>query len=201
MASIRFKSWKDFSLGWWNALASAWFPGVCHFENLTLWIQLRFGLCDRAWKATNGHSRKLAQLSMTIFSKFWSQDRYPICIHGFPPRCFTCIMEQVTSEVVDMFSRSGRPFNGMSFREHKRRNGQNLSIQLRRQCFIKSWIQVALFLIIVIEATSANVSWQFVGQISQIPLWLIVSISTDYVPPLLTKCGVYNVDKYFSRNK
>ena len=101
--------WKDFSLGWWNALASAWFPDVCHFENVTLWILLRLGLRDRAWKATNGHSWKLAQLSMTIFSKFWSQDRYPICIHGSRSRCFTCIAEQVTSEVVDMFSRGGRP--------------------------------------------------------------------------------------------
>ena len=26
MDSLRFRSWKDFSLGWWNALASAWFP-------------------------------------------------------------------------------------------------------------------------------------------------------------------------------
>ena len=81
---------------------------VRHFENLTLWIQLRFGLRGRAWKAMNGHSRKLAQLSMTIFSKFWAWDRYPICIHGSRPCCFACIAEQVTSEV-DMFSRNGRP--------------------------------------------------------------------------------------------
>ena len=63
-------------------------PSVRHFENLTLWIPLRLGLRDRAWKATNGHSRKLAQLSMTIFSKFWSRGRYPVCIHGSRPRCF-----------------------------------------------------------------------------------------------------------------
>ena len=45
------------------------------------------------------------------FLKFWSRDRYPLstCIHGSRPRCFTCIAEQVTSEVVDMFSRGGRP--------------------------------------------------------------------------------------------
>ena len=108
MESLRFRSWKDFSLGWWNALASAWFPDVRHFENLTPWIQLRLGFRDRAWKPTNGHSRKLAQLSMTIFSKFWSRDHYPICIHGSRSRCFTCIAEQATSEVVDMFSRGGR---------------------------------------------------------------------------------------------
>ena len=84
-------------------------PSVHHFENLTLWIQLSLGLRDRAWKAMNEHSRNLAQLSMTIFSKFWSRDRYPLCIHGCRPLCFTCIAEQVTSEVVDMFSRGGRP--------------------------------------------------------------------------------------------
>ena len=79
-------------------------PFVRHFENYTLWIQLGFGLRDRAWKATNELSRSLAQLPMTIFSKFWSRNRYPLCIHGSRPRCFTCIAEQVTSEVVDMFS-------------------------------------------------------------------------------------------------
>ena len=87
-------------------------PSVRHFENLTLWIhpiQLRLGLHDRAWKATNEHWRNLAQLSMTVFSKFWSRDRYPVSIHGSRPRYFTCIAEQVTSEVVDMFSRGGRP--------------------------------------------------------------------------------------------
>ena len=84
-------------------------PSVRHFESLTLWIQLRPGLRDHAWKVTNGHSRKLTKLSMTIFSKFWSRDRYPICIHGSQPRCFICIAEQVSSEVVDMFLEGGRP--------------------------------------------------------------------------------------------
>ena len=97
-------------------------PSVRHFESLTLWIQLRPGLWNRAWKVTNGHSRKLTKLSMTIFLKFWSQDRSPICIHGSRPRCFTCIGEQVTSEVVDSFS--GRAALGLSFHEHKHRNGQ-----------------------------------------------------------------------------
>ena len=96
-------------------------PSVRHFESLTLWIQLRPGLRDRAWKVTNGHSRKLTKLSMTIFSKFWSRDLYPICIHGSRPRCFTCIVEQVSSDVVDIFS--GRAALGLSFGEHKRRNG------------------------------------------------------------------------------
>ena len=80
-----------------------WIPSVL----LTLWIQLRPGLRDCAWKVTNGHSRKLTKLSMTIFSKFWSRDRYPICIHGSRSHCFTCIAEQVSSEVVDMFLGAG----------------------------------------------------------------------------------------------
>ena len=121
MESLRFISWKYFSLGWWNALSSAWFPDVRHFENLTPWIQLRIGLRDRVWKPTNGHSRKLAQLSMAIFSKFWSRDHYPICIHGSRSRCFTCIAEQVTSGSC-WHEFSGRA--GLSFREHKRRNGE-----------------------------------------------------------------------------
>ena len=96
-------------------------PGIGHFENLTLWIQLRFGLCNRAWKDTFGHSRNLAQLSMTIFSKFWSQDRYPICIHGSRSHYFICIVEQVTSEDVVFSERAAL---GLSFREHKCWNGQ-----------------------------------------------------------------------------
>ena len=50
---------------------------------------------------------------------------------------------------------SGRA--GLSFREHKRRNGEicPCSCQLRRQCFINPWIQTALFLIIAKAATSA----------------------------------------------
>ena len=77
----------------------------------------------------------------------------------------------------------------------------NLSIQLQRGCFINPWIQTALFLIIAIAATSAAVSWQFAGCISLILFGLVISISTDYIPALLTKYGVYNAVKYFNRNK
>ena len=111
---------------------------------------------------------KVGQLSMTIFSKFWSRDHYPICIHGSRSRCFTCIAEQVTSEVVDMFSRGGRDchFANTSVEIAK---FVRAAVQLRRQCFINQWIQTALFLIIAIAATSAAVSWQFAGWISPIP--------------------------------
>ena len=102
-------------------------PSVRHFESLTLWTQLRLGLRDRAWKVTNGHSQKLTKLTMTIFSKFLSRDRYPICIHGSRSRCFTCIAEPNSRnkshrKLLTCFS--GRAALGLSFREHKRRNGQ-----------------------------------------------------------------------------
>ena len=63
-----------------------------------------------AWKSTNGNSQKLAQLSMTIFLKFWSRDRYPICIHGSQAHCSNVIsiVEQVPSEVVEIML-LGRP--------------------------------------------------------------------------------------------
>ena len=187
MDSLLFRSWKDFSLGWWNALASAWFPGVRHFENLTLWIQLRLGLRNRAWKPTNGHSHKLEQLSRTIFSKFLSQDHYPICIHGCRSRCLTCITEQVTSEVVDMFSRGGRPLD-CNFANTSVEMAKFVcsTIQLRRQCFINPWIQTTLFLIITVGATLAAVIWQFAGWISPIPPWLY---STTASKVCCLQCG------------
>ena len=153
-----------------SQLASAWFPDVRHFENLTPWIQLRHGLRDLAWKPRNGHSRKLAQLCMTIFPKFWSRDHYPICIHGSRSRCFTCIAEQVTSEVVDMFFRGGQPLDcHFANTSAEMAKFVRSAVQLRRQCFINPWIQTALFLIIAIAAASAAVSWQFAGWISPIP--------------------------------
>ena len=70
MDSLWFRSWRDFSLGWRNALAITWFPGIRHFENIKLWIKLCLGLHNCAWKATNRNSRKLAQMPMAIFLKF-----------------------------------------------------------------------------------------------------------------------------------
>ena len=95
---------------------------VRHFESLTLWIQLRPGLCDRAWKVTNWDSRKLTKLSMTIFSKFWSRGRYPICINGSRPRCLPASRNKSHWKLLTCFS--GRTALGLSFRGHKLRNGQ-----------------------------------------------------------------------------
>ena len=66
---------------------------------------------------------------------------------------------------------SGRAAIGLSFREHKRRNGEicPFSCSASKAMFINPWIQTALFLIIAIAAASAAVSWQFAGWISPIP--------------------------------
>ena len=135
MDSLRLRNWKYFCLGWWNALASAWFLQASTILKSWHWIQLRLGLRDRAWEATNGNSRKLAHLSLTIFSKFWSWDCYPFGIYGSQVRCSTGIAEQVTSEVVDiMFSQAAL---SLSFHKHRHIcKRPNLLIQLRRQCFI-----------------------------------------------------------------
>ena len=99
-------------------------PSVRHFESLTLWIQLRPGLRDRAWKVTNGHSWKLTKLSMTIFSKFWSRDCYPIVsVFMAPDRVvLPALRNKSHRKLFTCFS--GRAALGLSFREHKRRNGQ-----------------------------------------------------------------------------
>ena len=148
---------------------------VIHNIDRCIWTKINAYDKNMRWqqiwardKLRQNLQRKLAQLSMTIFSKFWSRDHYPICIHGSRSRCFTCIAEQVTSEVVDMFSRGGRDchFANTSVEMAK---FVRAAVQLLRQCFINSWIQTALFLIIAIVATSAAVSWQFAGWISPIP--------------------------------
>ena len=149
MDSFRFGSWKDFSLGWWNALTSAWFPAsailkVWHrgsnfvlvyaivHEKSGMHIRESWPSCP--WQYFRSFDRGIVILSvfmaphrvvlptsrnkchwklltsMTIFSKFWSRDRYPICIHGSPPCCFTYIAEQVSLEVVDMFLGAGGPW-------------------------------------------------------------------------------------------
>ena len=81
---------------------------------------------------------------------------------------FTCIAEQVTSEVVDMFSRGGRDCHFANTSVEMAKFVRS-AVQLRRQCFINLWTQTALFLIIATAATSAAVSWQFAGWISTIP--------------------------------
>ena len=62
---------------------------------------------------------------------------------------------------------SGRA--GLSFHEHKRRNGEICPCSCSASKAMFYWPVTALFLIIAIAATSAAVSWQFAGWISPIP--------------------------------
>ena len=102
---------------------------------------------------------------------FWSFDRGIIILSVFmaPDRVVLHASRNKSHrEVVDMFSRGGRDchFANTSVEMAK---FVHSAVQLRRQCFINPWIQTALFLIIVIAATSATVSWQVAGWISPIP--------------------------------
>ena len=61
--------------------------------------------------------------------------------------------------------------------------------------FYLPWIQAALILIFVIAAASAAVTWA----VCQVDFADYTSISTDYIPPLLTNYGVYNAVKCLAR--
>ena len=166
MESLRFRSWKDFSLGWWNVLASAWFPDVRHFEiwhrgsNFALvyaivhenpWMDIRESWRNCPWQYFRSFDR-----GIIILSVFMAPDR--VVLHASRNKSHR--------KLLTCFGRAG-----LSFREHKRRMARfvRAAVELLRQCFINPWIQTALFLIIAIVATSAAVSWQFAGWISPIP--------------------------------
>ena len=75
MDSWRYRSSKDFNLGWWNSLASAWFPGFCHFENFKLGIQFQLHLGE----ASQGNLLNLFGRQKTIFFQFlWKAFFLPV---------------------------------------------------------------------------------------------------------------------------
>ena len=173
---------------------------VRHFENLTLWMDPTSPWFT--WSCMKSHKWKFAKVGPTVYDNIFKVLIMGSLSYFSLPRahCSTCIVEQVTSEVVDIMFSGGAL--GLSFREHKHVwKWPNLSIEFRGLCFIDPWIQATLFLIFVIAATLAAVSWQFAGWISPIPFWLVILISTDYSPTLLTKYSVYSAVKYFCRNK
>ena len=167
MEALGFRSWKYFSLGWWNALASAilkiWHRGsnfalvyaIMH-ENPRMDIRESWRNCP--WQYFRSFDR-----GIIILSVFMAPDR--VVLHASRNHASR---NKSHREVVDMFSRGGRDchFANTSVEMAK---FVRAAVQLRRQCFINPWIQTALFLIIAIAATSAAVSWQFAGWISQIP--------------------------------
>ena len=112
-----------------------------------------------------GQKWKFPKVGTTVhdnISKFWSWDRFPVCIHGSREHCTTCIMEQVTSEVADLlFSQVAL---GLSFCKHEwMRKLPNLPVQLWRQCFIEPWIPIAVFLIIAIARHVGSCQLTVVG--------------------------------------
>ena len=165
-------------------------PSVRHFESLTLWIQLRPGLCDCAWKVTNGHSRKLTKLVYAIVHEkspmdireswqscpwqyFRSFDRWIVILSVFmaPDRVvLPASRNKSHRKLLTCFS--GRAALGLSFREHKVEMAKFVH-SASKTLFYQPWTQAALFLIFAIAAASAAVSRsveQFARWISLIPL-------------------------------
>ena len=199
MDSILFISWKDFSLGWCNALVSAWFPvsailKIWHCGSnfalvyATVHEKTRMDI-RKTWHNCPWQYFRSLDRGIVILSVFMAPDHVvlPASRNKSHRKTLTCFL--------------GAGGHWPVISRTQALKWTNLSVQLRRLCFTKSWIQVPLFLIISITAASAAVSWRFAGWILPIPPRLIVSISTDYIPPLLTKYGVYNADKYFRKNK
>ena len=192
--------WKDFSLGWWNVLASAWFQASAilkiwhcgsHFALVYVIVHEKPRMDFReSWHNCPWQYFRSFDRGIVIMSVFLAPDR--VVLPAF-------IAEQVTLEVVDMFLGAG-PWPVIS--QTRVWKWRNLSVRFWRQCFINPWLQTALFLIIAIATTSAAVIWQFAGKGGFCRFHFGWSFRfLDYIPPQLTKYGVYNADKYFSRNK
>ena len=149
MDSLRFRSWKDFSLGWWNALASAWFPAS---TILKVWhcgsnFVLVFAI--------------LHEKSRTDIRESWPSCPWQYFLS------FDCgivilsvfYLHRGTSLIGSCWyvSRGGRPL-ACHFANTSVEMAQFVRSALKT-LFYKPWIQAALFLIIAIAAASAAVSW------------------------------------------
>ena len=122
MESLWFGSWKDFSLGWWNALASAWFPasvilkvwqcGSNFFLVYTIVHEKsRMDICE-SWPSWPWQYFLSFDRRIVILSVFMAPDRIvlPASRNKSHRKLLTCF--------------SGWAALGLSFREHKCRNGQ-----------------------------------------------------------------------------
>ena len=112
--------WKDFSLGWWNALASAWFPAS---TILKIWhcgsnFALVYAIVHekprmnirKTWHNSPWQYFRSFDHRIVILSVFMAPDRVVL----------PASQNKVTSEVVF----SGRAGLGLLCRERKRRNDQ-----------------------------------------------------------------------------
>ena len=175
--------WKDFSLGWWNALASASdkHPPFWKFDTVDPTSPWFTRSCMKS------HEWTFAKVGTTVH-----EDIFEVlivgslsCLYSWLPTALF-YLHRGTSHIGSCWHVfSGRAALGLPFREFMRAwKLRNLSVRFRRQCFINPWIQTALFLIITIATTSAAVIWQigFAGQgwILPIPLRLIILISRLY---------------------
>ena len=155
MDSLRFGSWKDFSLGWWNALASAWLPAsailkVWHCGSNFLLVYAIMHEKSRTnirenWPSYPWQYFRSFDCGIVILSVFMAPNRVvlPASRNKFHRKLLTCF--------------SGRAALGLSFREHKRRNGQICPFSF--EDILLTVDPCALFLTIAIAAASAAVSW------------------------------------------
>ena len=202
MDSLRFGSWKDFNLGWWNALASAWFPASAI---LKVWhCGSNFVL---VYAIVHEKSRTDIRESWPScpWQYFRSFDRGIVILdlYSWLPTALFYLhcAEQASSEVVGLLTFFSRRADlGLSFREHKRRNGQICPF---------SFEDIILLTVDPGRVISNHRDSSRVGSCQLSSLlggfrrfhfgWSFRF--QKIIPPLLTKYGVYNAVKCFSRNK
>ena len=122
MDSLRFGSWKDFSLGWWNTLASTWFPAsailkVWHCGSNCILV---YAIVHEKSPTDNRESYQSCP-----WQYFWSFQRRIVILFVFvaPDRVvLPASRNKSHRKLLTCFS--GLAALGLSFREHKRRNGQ-----------------------------------------------------------------------------
>ena len=171
-------------------------PSIRHFESLTLWIQLRPGLRDRAWKVPNDIRESWQSCPWQYFQSFGrgivilfvflAPDRVvlPASWNKSHRKLFTCF--------------SGRAALGLSFREHKRRNGQICPFNF--EDIILLTVDPGRVISNLRDSSRVGSS-----ELSQCQLVSLLGgfrrFHFDYIPQLLTNYGVYNAVKCVSRNK
>ena len=122
MDSSQFRSWTDFSLSWWNVLASTWFPAsvilkVWHCgSNFVLVYTIvheksRTDICE-SWPSWPWQYLRSFDRGTVTLSVFMAPDHVvlPASRNKSHRKLLTCF--------------SVRMALGLSFREHKRRNGR-----------------------------------------------------------------------------
>ena len=156
MDSLQFESWKDFSLVWWNALASAWLPASAI---LKVWhCGSNFVLVYTI--VMKSHEQTFAKVDQAVHDNIFevliaASVSYPyswLPTTMFYLHCGTSLIGSCSH-----VSRGGWPL-ACHF--------VNTSVEMAK--FVRSalktlfywpWIQATLFLIIAIAATSGAVSW------------------------------------------